>query len=298
MRRVEVVLPPDLAAELRAEVDTRRAALPPGAIYLAGQPLVDLYRVHLAEHRSRLNMDAAALASRYEAGHRPASRGEAEGEILQTLIKTTDPQTRGRLKRILISVGNWDRQIRALARRWRCDGVELEEFQSAGLQGLMEAADRYDGRPSGWPTYATTWIRRRVQELARLQGGPLVAITHHEARKSKETGSSRRAAGWAQLDPGADDDQNAHLGEVGAAITELQQTRDQEQEDQDQRARLAVMIKRLPPDLRAALAPELRGKSTKTKVDPAVRASALQALKTLMTDPEFFAPRRPGATPE
>ena len=287
MKRVEVILDGESAQELAALVAARRAQLPPGAVYLEGQPLVDLLRVHLQERRSARNAAAAALASRYEAGHRPPSRGECETEILQTLIKTTDPQTRGRLKRILISVGSWDRQIRALARRWRCEGVELEEFQSAGLQGLLEAADRYDGRPSGWPTYATTWIRRRVQELARIQGGSIVAVTHHEERRAKETGTSRRAAGWAQLDPGADDDQNAHLGEVGAAVTELQAQKDQDAEEQAQRARLLSMIRKLPPDLRRALAPELRGGKSKTKVDPETRARALQALRALMTDPEF-----------
>ena len=295
MRRVEVTLPGALAGELAALVAARRAQLPPGAVYREGQPLVDLLRVHLQERCSERNAAAAALASRYEAGHRPESRAAAEAEILTTLIRTTDPQTRGRLKKLLIDAGSWGRQIRALARRWRCEGVDQDEFEAAGLQGLLEAADRFDPSRGGWATYATTWIRRRVQELARLQGGPLVAITHHEARKAKETGSSRRAAGWAPLDPSTDEEQH-HAGEVGAAVTELQAQKDQEQEEQDQRARMMAMIRKLPPELRRALAPELRG--TKVKVDQAVRARALQALKTLMTDPEFFAPRRPGATPE
>ncbi len=290
MKRVEVHLPGALAGELAALVAARRAQLPRGAVYLEGQPLVDLLRVHLKERCAARNASAAALASRYEAGHRPASRSEAEQEILTTLTRTTDPQTRSRLKMILISVGSWGRQIRALSRRWRCDGVDQEEFEGAGLQGLLEAADRYDGRPSGWPTFATTWIRRRIQELARLQGGPVVAITHHEERRSRAAGESRRAAGWAPLDPSTDEEQQ-HTGEVGAAVTELQAQKDQEQEEQAQRARLLSMIKKLPPELRRALTPELEGK-TKTKVDPAVRARALQALRTLMSDPGLSASTR------
>ena len=285
MKRVEVILDGESAQELAALVAARRALLPPGAVYLEGQPLVDVLRDHLAARCSARNNAAAALAARYEAGHRPESRAAAEGEILQTLIKTTDPQTRTRLKKLLIEVGSWGRQIKALARRWRCDGVDQAEFESAGLQGLLEAADRFDGRPSGWPTYATNWIRRRIQELARAQGGSIVMTTHHEERRAKANGESRRAAGWAPLDPGADEEQQ-HAGEVGAAVAELQQTRDQDQEEQEQRARLMEMIRKLPPELRAALTPELKGKS-KTKVDPETRARALQALRALMTDPEF-----------
>jgi len=286
MKRVEVILDGESAQELAALVAARRALLPPGAVYLEGQPLVDVLRDHLAARCSARNNAAAALAARYEAGHRPESRAAAEGEILQTLIKTTDPQTRTRLKKLLIEVGSWTRQIRSLARRWRCEGVEPEEFQAAGLQGLLEAADRFDPSRGGWATYATSWIRRRIQELARAQGGPLVMTTHHEERKARAAGESRRAAGWAPLDPSTDEEQH-HVGEVGAAVTALQAEKDQDAEEQAQRARLLSMIRKLPPDLRRALAPELRGGKSKTKVDPETRARALQALRALMTDPEF-----------
>ena len=64
----------------------------------------------------------------------------SEVAILQALKAATTPRERQRLQEELIRVGRWAKRIRALARRWQCETVELEEFESAGVMGLLEAA--------------------------------------------------------------------------------------------------------------------------------------------------------------
>ncbi len=258
MPTVLVLLTTEQRQALRA---VQAGPAPQGGTVSPGRFLAALLDVELqrlaSERAQRANAAAVQIAARYEQGY-SAPRAQGEAELLTALVEATDPQVRGRLKALLVQVGQWSKQIRALAIRWRCAGVEQGEFESAGMQGLFEAADRFDGRPSGWPTYATLWIRRRIQELARAQGGPIVMATHCEERRARRAGESRRAAGWAPLDHQAAAPQEA---------------------DPEQQARVAAAMKRLPRELRSALAPETRGKR---KAAPALQARALEALRALL----------------
>ena len=258
-RTVLVLLTPEQHQALRA---VQAGPAPQGGTVSPGRYLAALLDAELqrlaAERAQRANAAAAQVASLYEQGRAPA-RAVGESEVLTALAGATDPRVRERLKTVLVQVGQWSKQIRALAIRWRCAGVEQGEFESAGMQGLLEAADRFDGRPSGWPTYATLWIRRRIQELARAQGGPIVMATHCEERRARRAGESRRAAGWAPLDH--------------------QAAAPHEEDDPKRHARVVAAMKRLPRELRAALAPETRGKR---KAAPALRERALEALRALL----------------
>lgn len=182
----------------------------------------------------------------------------AEVVILRALRAAASPRERQRLQADLLRVGEWTPRIRALARRWQCPEITLEEFVQAGLQGVLEAAQRYDGRPTGWPTYATSWARRRIQELARAQQGPVVAETQWERRIAERTGAARRAAGWSLVEaPRSDDDDRGRYSEVCAAAGEMQAAHQDETEHAAMLARIGAAAAELPPLYRAALALEL-----------------------------------------
>lgn len=191
---------------------------------------------------------------------RPVSRapGRLSGEvvILRELCATTDPRARQRLQGELLRVGEWLPQIKALARRWACEGIEAEEFEQAGLMGLLEAASRYDGRADGegWPTYATTWIRRRMQELARAQGGPIVPETQHEQRTARRQRAQRRPHGWVPVEAPALDDERGRFGEVCAAAQDMQAAGEEQTAREEQRQALPVALNRLPGWARSSLA--------------------------------------------
>ena len=149
-------------------------------------------------------------------------------------------------------------KVSALARRWACDTIEPEEFESAGVMGLLEAAQRYDGGDGqGWPTYATTWIRRRMQELARAQDGPVVIETQWEQRTARRQRVARRPAGWVPVDvPGANvvADQGRY-SEVCFAAQELRAAEEDQAQREQHRQRIRGALARLPPWARASLAP-------------------------------------------
>lgn len=183
---------------------------------------------------------AVAAAPRARAPRKAQTRaaGRVEGELalLAQLGRETAPRARQRLLDALVAQGQWRPQIRALAARWARAGVEPSEYVQAGLQGLFEAAARYDGRAVGWPSYATAWIRRRIAELARAQGGPVVAETQWEQRQRRRRGESSRPAAWAELN-GDLDAAPEPSEDVGAA----------------RRAALDLLLAELPEDRRAAL---------------------------------------------
>lgn len=195
---------------------------------------------------------------------RPVSRapGRLSGEvvILRELRATTDPRARQRLQGDLLRVGEWLPQIKALARRWACEGIEPEEFAQAGLQGLLEAASRFDGGDGeGWPTYATTWIRRRMQELARAQGGPIVLETQHEQRTARRQRTQRRPHGWVNVGFGYDglwnpQDERGRYREVCDAAQELLAVGEDQATRERQRQALSVIVARLPQWARSSLA--------------------------------------------
>ena len=195
---------------------------------------------------------------------RYASRapGPLYGEvaILQALKAATTPRERQRLQGELIQVGRWAKRIRALARRWQCETVELEEFESAGVMGLLEAASRYDGGDGeGWPSYATQWALRRMQELARAQGGPIVVETQWEQRTARRQRVQRRPAGWVAVEAPAPGDEergrySRRYNEVCSAAREVQAESEAGQQREEQRQALPVALDRLPGWARSSLA--------------------------------------------
>lgn len=194
---------------------------------------------------------------------RPVSRAPCravqEVAILQALRVATSPRERQRLQGEMIQVGQWVAQIRALARRWRCDGIEQEEFESAGVMGLLEAAQRFDGRADGegWPTYATQWVRRRMQELARAQQC-IVPETQWEQRTARRQRAQRRPHGWVPVEaPGPGDEERGRYNEVCAAAADVQAEADAVQQREGQRQALPVVVARLSPWARSSLAPLL-----------------------------------------
>lgn len=202
---------------------------------------------------------------------RPVSRAPCrvvqEVAILQALRTTTDPRARQRLQGDLLRVGEWLPQIKAIARRWACEAIEPEEFESAGVMGLLEAAGRFDGGDGeGWPTYATTWIRRRVQELARAQQGPLVAETQWEQRTARRQRTERRPRDWSPVEVSASKEEglcergglekrrcNRH-SEVCAAMKDMQAAGEDQAAREEQRQALPVALSRLAPWARSSLA--------------------------------------------
>ena len=192
---------------------------------------------------------------------RPVSRApdrlSQEITILRALRAATDPRARQRLQGELLRVGEWRPQIKALARRWACDAIEPEEFESAGVMGLLEAAQRYDGGDGqGWPTYATQWIRRRMQELARAQDGPVVIETQWEQRTARRQRVARRAAAWSPIEaPGNVDAERGRYQEICAAAQEMQAAEEDQAAREGQRQRIRGALARMPPWARASLAP-------------------------------------------
>lgn len=129
-----------------------------------------------------------------EARRRRRERDRQERLILLLLRLTqVPPRIHQRLQEELIRVGEWRPQIRAIASRWAMDGVSPEEFESAGLLGLLTAASRYDVSLGhrGWPTYATLWIRVEVARLAR-HSGPLVLETEREIKVARKVARALR----------------------------------------------------------------------------------------------------------
>ena len=196
---------------------------------------------------------------------RPVSRvpcrAVREVAILQALRGEQDPRKRQRLHGEMIRVGQWLPQIKALARRWRCDGIDQEDFEAAGMMGLLEAAQRYDGRAGGegWPTYATQWVRRRMQELARAQGGPIVLETQWEQRTARRQRTQRRPHGWVNVGFGYDglwnpQDERGRYREVCDAAQELLAVGEEQTAREQQRQALSVIVARLPQWARSSLA--------------------------------------------
>jgi len=107
----------------------------------------------------------------------------------------------------VIRLGEWEPQVRAVAWRWRQRGLDQDDLIQAGLQGLCEAALRYDAARGilGWATYAHLWIRRRISELTR-QMGPIVSETQCERRRQVRKQEERRPLAWAALDRAAADE--------------------------------------------------------------------------------------------
>lgn len=84
------------------------------------------------------------------------------------------------VERIYVA-GNWQGRLTKEARKWVQEGVELEEFISAGQVGLLEAIERWSPKHPSWWTYAYFWIRKRMAELSRIQGA-IVIEREHEVR--------------------------------------------------------------------------------------------------------------------
>lgn len=126
MKRVEITLPPDLSAELATISAARRAALPPGAVYLDGTPIVEALREHLRSRRAARAAQAARMTERY---HKIAR----------------------------------DLAIRIAAPFARL--IDREEAASLGAEALLEAAHRFDPSraTSVWPL-AKLRISQKVQE--------------------------------------------------------------------------------------------------------------------------------------
>jgi RNA polymerase primary sigma factor len=77
-------------------------------------------------------------------------------------------------------------ELRWLARGFRHFGVPLEDLESEGLLGLIEAAGRYDGaRGTQFFSYAAFWVRKRLRECVIRQYGivPLPASDLRRLRK-------------------------------------------------------------------------------------------------------------------
>ena len=96
-----------------------------------------------------------------------------------------DSPRRGALVQELIRVGEYHNQAKSLAYRWRSPYIDREDLVQAAMAGLCDAIDRYDPaklrdpssvgakgrRGTGWTGYAWQWMRLRVSEAARAQGG-------------------------------------------------------------------------------------------------------------------------------
>ena len=130
-------------------------------------------------------------------------RLEREIELLVRIKGEVNPKARQRLIGELMIAGEWDAQIRAVTRRWRQAGIVPEEMYSTGVQGWLEAVERFDvSKADGWVGYAHMWIYKRCEELCRRQGA-IVAESEWERRQARKAGTSRRAHGWASLDRAA-----------------------------------------------------------------------------------------------
>ncbi len=201
------------AVHLAELVQRTRAELPPGAACTAASVArwILQQQLHRAELRGVLCV----------AQHLPA-----EQPHLLALLAERDPRRRQLLLQRVITDGEWERQIRALCRRWRSDGVDPAELYQAGVEGLLIAAERW--RPGqGWRTYAYSWIEYRISECIRLCDAGPVAESQREIRQRRRSGGEARTRSWAPLHEGlaaeGDDAQEldrsalVHLAELSEA---------------------------------------------------------------------------------
>ncbi len=78
--------------------------------------------------------------------------------------------------------------VTLLAKRYRGQGLTLQQLEEQGRKGLEEAAKRFDETAGySFMSYAVWWIRQCIlQALCRLPGGERQA--EHEALTSRERG--------------------------------------------------------------------------------------------------------------
>ncbi len=95
----------------------------------------------------------------------PPLTREQHQELLARVVASDDPEALGRLVKHNL------RFVVKVARRWAKDGIELDVLVGAGMEGLVEAARRWDmARKASFLTYAEHWIAKRVRECAHHEG--------------------------------------------------------------------------------------------------------------------------------
>lgn len=202
------------------DLDAQVALVRPPARLTRGTLAAQLVRQALAARR---RARAAVLAEQL-LGH---PRRPGAGLPIPLQDQALDLITAGEawLLSHFIRAGEWEGQIRALARRWRQDGLTEEELCAAGMTGLLRAIK---GRKPGlgFRSYAYQWIKKELGRLCRASGS-IVMETEEEMRIrhavekrarrgldaagiAKETGLSlaqvarglqgRRPLGWKGLD--------------------------------------------------------------------------------------------------
>lgn len=182
-------------AELSAVAAEARgpARLSPGIL---AQRIV---RQHLAQGRGRraarvaeLLRAHARLAERYPPRRRPRLSDQLQDQALGCIATGS-----AWLIPDLLRAGDWDRQIATLARRWRQEGLSLDELCSAGKVGLLRAISRY--RPGGgFRSFAYLWIKKELERACRY-GGSIVMETEQEMRVRRTVEKQARKG----LDPAA-----------------------------------------------------------------------------------------------
>ncbi len=121
--------------------------------------VLDLYFLDVSRRRLLTKPQERALAMRIEAGDR-----EARAEMIESNL------------RLVISV----------AKRYRCDGLELSDLFQEGSVGLIRAVEKFDWRRGlKFSTYAVWWIHQSIQR-AIAQRGRAIALPVHVSQELRK----------------------------------------------------------------------------------------------------------------
>ncbi len=244
---------------------------------------------------------AETRGSEGQGAERPARASKTDAatpELFREYQRSRDPKIRDRL---ILAHSNL---VRYLARKFANRGEPLEDLIQVGMIGLMNAIDRFDPtRGIRFATYATPtvmgeirrhfrdrgWavkVPRRLQELSlavnkamdgltqELDRAPTVAeiasrleVTEQEVLEAMELGEMYELP---SLDTALGDDSEDTRGALSDFVGEM----DDEMERFERRARLAQVLRTLPPRERQIL--ELRFLSNLSQTEVARRLKISQ----------------------
>jgi len=183
------------AFEVVDELGRARSAGLSGRSVERARRRADLALGVLRPSRALLERVASALRAQCEV----ASDGEStllafakRADIRETLAAMASSERQARRLRSQLVEANQG-LVMSIAKRARCEGLELSDLVQEGNVGLMQAVDRFDcERGYRFGTYATFWIRQSIS-AARANKARTIRLPTHVLRAGRALGRARRA---------------------------------------------------------------------------------------------------------